>query len=193
MFQSDRGNYHKEETILGMFAHSCLGQFVIAAAILGVLALIALLTRPSEEYMRRQMTDNIRQLMQQSDSIHTDEVDDFVANIGFMFTSLDEDVDDRDKVKAFRKYNRLEYHDHVLYSTMHIFNNYHFYGERCALGIFGIVIPMISPTDLLLNVEPLRRQYNYKPNSLNLDDDSMYMGELPDMIFEELPEEEYVP
>jgi hypothetical protein len=159
MYQSDRGSYRKHETLASMFWHSCLGKLVILAGIIGVLAFIASLTRPSERYMREQMYDNIRQCIESPDSIQTDAIDDAVANFTYIFTSAGP-VENKALMARFNQYNRIEYFEHSTYSSLHIFNNFRPEGVRCAIGIFGIVIPTINFNDLLLRTGPVRRDYD---------------------------------
>ena len=182
MYQNDRGSYRTQESLFTMFYHTCLGKLIILGAILGVLAFIAHLTRPSEQKMRAEMLDNIRQCIESPDSIHTDAIDDAVANLGYIFTSADSVVDVA-LLNKFKKYNRLEYYDRWLYSSMHVYNNFHLEGLRCGIGIFGIVIPTINFNDLLLREGPVRNEYN-QPLYEEVENEE-YFGETPDLIFRE--------
>ena len=181
MYQSDRGSYRTHENLFSMFYHTCLGKLVILAAILGVLAVIAHLTRPSEQKMRAEMLDNIRQCIESPDSLHTDAIDDAVANLGYIFTNADSVVDVA-LLNNFKKYNRLEFYDRWLYTSMHVFNNFHSDGIRCGVGIFGLVIPTVNFNDLLLRVGPVRKDYNQPIIEYSEDE---YFGTTPDLIFHE--------
>jgi hypothetical protein len=182
MYQSDRGEYRKKESIISMFYHSCLGKAIIFLVILCILAIVAYVSCPSERKMREEMTDDIRQCIERPDSIHTDWIDDAIANVGYIFTTADSVVD-KEMWAAFNRYNRLEYYSHGIFSTMHVFNSFHVEGIRCGVGIFGVVIPTINFNDLVLRVGTVRGNYNYKP----IEDvgDSEYFGETPDLIFRE--------
>jgi hypothetical protein len=160
-----------------------LGKFVVTGIILGVLAVIAALTCPSEEYMRSEMDDNFRQSLERSDSIYMDGIENAIANIGYFFTSA-ESKSDLEILRVFARYNHLEYYDHSLFSTMRVVNNYHYEGVRCALGIFGIVIPCIDTHDLVLSTGPVQKEYN-KQLIEDLGDEE-YFGENPDLTFQEI-------
>ena len=67
---------------------------------------------------------------------------------------------------------------------MRVFNNFHIDGIRCAIGIFGIVIPTINFNDLLLRDGPIQTdESNFRPVEIIGDDE--YFGETPDLIFRE--------
>ena len=182
MYQSDRGSYRTQQSVWSMFFHSCMGRITILALVMGVLSIIAILTRPSEEYMRTEMIDNIRQCIESPDSIHTDWIDDAVANIGYIFTEAGPNVD-KELLLNFNKYNRMEYFDHTLYSSMRIINNFRPEGIRAGIGVFGIVIPTVNFNDLLLRVGPVRKDYNH-PLIEDVGDEE-YFGTTPDLIFHE--------
>ena len=187
MYQNDRGLYRKQESLFYMFYHTCLGKFVILAAILGVLGFIANITRPSEKKMRAEMTDNIRQCLESSDSIHhNDWIDDAVDNVGYIFTEAGKEVN-QELMDNFNRYNRLEYYKRTFYSSMHVYNNFHIEGIRCGIGIFGIVIPTVNFNDLLLRVGPVRKDYNQKLINNDEEDegDDEDLDETPDLIFKE--------
>ena len=89
MNQTGNDNYRTNESVGNMFLHSCLGKLVIFLGILLILFIIAILTKPSDQEMRDEMNDNIMQCMEMNDSIRGDQIDDFVHNIGFIFTKAD--------------------------------------------------------------------------------------------------------
>jgi hypothetical protein len=183
MYQSDRGGYRTNESFFGMIWNSCLGKTVILLLILGLIALIACITRPSEQHMREEMMDNIRQCIERNDSLQTDALDDAIANIGYIFTSADSVVN-QELMANFKRYNRLEFYDHTFYSVMRVYNNFHIDGLRCCLGIFGVVIPTINFKDLLLRDGPIQTDEG-GIRTIELDSAEPYFGETPDLIFRE--------
>jgi len=158
MYQADRGTYQKKETVGEMIYHSCLGKLMILAAILGVVMIFAYITCPSTEEMDRQMLDNVRMCIEANDSIKGDWLDDAVRNVGYIFTDADS-LDGAESMEAFHKYNRMESTRHGLYSTTRIIHYRAPEGIRIGIGIFGMVIPTLSYDDLLLRVDPLRKDY----------------------------------
>ena len=157
MYQTDRGNYKTKES----FSRSCLGRLIILGGIFIVLLIIAWLTVPSEQKMLEEMTDNVIQCINANDSIKGDGLDDAVNNIGFTFTHATEPVDD-DTWSNYEKFNRLEYYKHTFFATTHIYNNFKAEGIRCGIGIFGIVIPTIKYSDIVLHSGPMHKGYNKK-------------------------------
>lgn len=188
MNQSYRGDFRKRESLFGEFRHSCLGRLIFTIGILGIIAIIALITNPSEQTMREEMSDNIRQWIQESDSLNnSDWIDEAVINTGFIFTSADSVVTpwQMQIEEQFEKHNHVEYYDHSLFSTMHIFNSFHIQGKRCAIGFFGIVIPTVNFNDFILREGTMRKDYN-QPVIRNINGDEEYYGENPDLggVFE---------
>jgi len=183
MYHSDRGDYRTKESFFGMLWNSCLGKILILLVILGIPAVIAMLTRPSEEQMRAEMMDNIRQCLERTDSIDSDAMDDAINNLTYIFTEADTVVN-TELLANFKRYNHLEYYDHKLYSSMRVYNNFHIDGIRCGIGIFGIVIPTVNFNDLLLRDGPIQTdESNFRPVEIIGDDE--YFGETPDLIFRE--------
>ena len=162
MYQSDRGDYRTKQSLLGMFWNSCLGKLVVFGVAIGILLIIAAITAPSEDYMMSEMTDNLCQHLERPDSILTDQLDDGVYNVGYIFSSS-KTQDKRALLATFNRFNRLEYFDHGIYSTTYIFNNYHPEGVRSGIGLFGIVIPTIYRGDIVLEMSSMRKDFNYKP------------------------------
>ena len=179
MYQPDRGTYSKKENVGKQFYHSCFGKIVILLAALGVLALIALMTVPSEEKMREEMRDNIRQCIQENDSIQGDQLDDAIGNVLHVFTSADSTALDKELMANFDKYNKLEIYRHNLFATAYIHNNFRPEGTRVGFGVFGIVIPTVNFNDFLLRVGPVRRDYKdgIIRQTIHYGDD--YMGDNP--------------
>lgn len=190
MNQADRGSYRKKESIFTEFFNSCLGRAVIGLVFLAFLFIIGVITCPSEETMYEETRDNIRQCIQASDSLHIDGIDETLNNISYIFSSADTAFNDAEMMAAFDKYNRMEYYDHTLFSTMRLYNNFRVEGVRCAIGIFGMVIPTVSFNDFLLRVGPMRKEYNAPAinNNVNTNggDDEDYFGDNPDLggVFE---------
>jgi hypothetical protein len=192
MYQSDRGDYRKKESLFGMFWSSCLGRLIIVAVVMGIITLIAALSCPSEQTMREQLEDDIRQCLELSDSVYMDGIDNVVANIGYMFSSA-KTTGETELMKKFKKYNRLEYYNHDIFATIHVINNFHYEGERCAIGIFGMVIPTISLSDFVVRTSAIRKEYNYKPVRYNNADDFFDEAddhEEEDFIFKDMDEED---
>ena len=162
MNQTGNQGYRTNESVGKMFLHSCLGKFVILAAIIVVLLIIAILTKPSEQEMRDEMNDNIMQCMEMNDSIRGDEIDDFVHNIGFIFTKADTTKVGEEWRNVFDKYNRLEIYNHSFFRTAYIYNNIKTEGTRVGFGLFGLVIPTANFNDFLLRLGPMRRNYNQR-------------------------------
>ena len=162
MNPSDNQGYRTNESVGKMFLHSCLGKFVILAIILLVLFIIAVLTKPSDQEMRDEMNDNIMQCMEQNDSIRGDQIDDFVHNIGFIFTKADTTKVGQEWREVFDKYNRLEIFNHSFFRTAYVYNNVKTEGTRVGFGIYGMVIPTANFNDFLLRIGPMRKGYNQK-------------------------------
>jgi hypothetical protein len=186
MYQSDRGSYRNEQNFTNMLLHSCLGQLLILAGVLLVLGLIAFLTNPSEQTMRTEMVDNIRQVIEAPDSTHHDWLDDFVNNMGYAFTDAGPTVN-KEMLNSFNKYNRMEYEDYGIYSTMVLYNNFQVTGTTCGVGIFGMVIPTVTFDELLLHVQPIH-QNDYDEPVLS-DSTENENGIFPDYIFEDIDTE----
>lgn len=158
MEQFNRKTY-KKQTALEEFRHSCLGKIVILLAILAVAYLLAMVTRPTDSMMRWQTEDNIRECLQASDSIQSDIIDDYVGNIGRVFTHADTTKTDKAQWKTYQQHNHLVVYRHPGYKTTYIYNNVHPQGVRVGIGLFGIVFPTVKYSDLLMNTEAVRGEY----------------------------------
>ena len=152
MNQTPNSNYRTNESVGKMFLHSCLGRLIIFAAIIVVLLIIAYLTKPTDQEMRDEMNDSIR----------GDQIDDFVHNIGFIFTTADSTKVGKEWREVFDKYNRLEIYNHAFFRTAYVYNNVKTEGTRVGFGLFGAVIPTANFNDFLLRVGPMRKSYNQK-------------------------------
>ena len=186
MYQSDRGSYHNEQNLTNLLLHSCLGQLLILAGVLVVLGIIAILTNPSEQTMKTEMVDNIRQVIEAPDSTHHDWLDDFVNNMGYAFTEAGPNVN-KELLNSFNTYNRMEYEDYGIYSTMVLYNNFQVTGTTCGVGIFGLVIPTVTFDELLLHVQPIH-QNDYDEPVLS-DSTENESSVFPDYIFEDIDKE----
>jgi hypothetical protein len=179
MNKDQRKGFPNHESLPHSFTHSCLGKIVIFVVILGALLFVAHITVPDRIEMIEETEDNIRQCILDNDSIQTDKIDDAINNIGYTFTHVDSTDVDADIWKAYRKYNRLEYHEHSFFATMHVHNNFCPQGKRVGIGIFGMVISTVNYNDFLLNVTPVHKGYGGK--IIQTISDEPYYGESPDV------------
>ena len=177
MNQKDYGKFRTTENLSRSFTHSCLGRFIIFAFILGIALFIARLSVPDKQVMTEEIEDDIRQCILAHDSINADWIDDAINNVGFIFTCADSTFDES-TWRDFERYNRLEYHGHTFFSTMYVHNNLRPEGVRVGLGVFGVVIPTVTYSDLLLRVGPMHK--TYKDGIIrSVQYGSDYMGEQP--------------
>ena len=153
-------NTYKKQTPWQEFSHTCLGKIVILAAIACILLIFAALTRPSESMVRWQMEDNIKECLIANDSIKSDFIDDYVGNIGHLLTHADSTELDKEEWETYQKLNQLRIYSHLFYRTAYVINNINPAGTRIGFGIFGIVIPTVKYSDLLMNVGNVRGEYN---------------------------------
>lgn len=158
MEQFNPSTYKKQSTS-EQFTHSCLGRVIILCVVALILVIIALLTRPSDSMMVWQMEDNIHECLQASDSIESDAIDDYVGNLGRIITHADTTQTNPDMWQTYKRLNRLDIYPHTLFKTARITNNVHPEGVRVGVGIFGIVIPTIKYSDLLMNTGAVRGDY----------------------------------
>lgn len=157
MYQSNRGDYRTNKSAFKQFSGTCLGKIVIAASVVVLLLIISALTNPDEKKMRRENVDNIKQSILSRDSIEADWMDIVVSNIGHTFTTFKGEIN-KERMNLFKKYNTLEYFDHTFFSTAYIRNHYTSEYTRCAIGIFGMVIPLVDFNRFLLREGPLQEQ-----------------------------------
>lgn len=150
---------YKKQSTSEQFTHSCLGRVIILGVVALILVVIALLTRPSDSMMVWQMEDNIHECLQASDSIESDAIDDYVGNIGRIITHADTTQTHPEMWQTYKRLNRLDIFPHALFKTARITNNVHPEGVRVGVGIFGIVIPTIKYSDLLMNTGAVRGDY----------------------------------
>jgi hypothetical protein len=157
----DRGSYKKNESFLSSFSHSCLGKIIILAVILVILLFLAWISVPGKTTMTEEIEDDIRECIMSHDSIQGDWIDDAVNNVGHIVTHADSTFES-DKWETFLKFNRLEYHRHPFYATVHVHNNLRPEGQRIGIGIWGIVIPTVTYSDLLLRTGVMHKGYEQK-------------------------------
>ena len=162
MYQADRGNYRTNESMGKAFMHSCLGKLIIFVAFILVVMIIAYFTTPTEKEMTVDMEDNIMQCLEANDSIKGDPIDDYVTNLGAIFSEADSTKVAEEVRQAYRMYNRLEVYRHALYATAYLRNNLHPEGVRVGFGAFGLVIPTVLYKDILLDVGPIHKGYDQK-------------------------------
>ena len=179
MEQDTRNSYRTKESLFQEFYHSCLGKIIILLAFIGVLLLIALFTKPSDEKMRNEMMDNIRQCIQDNDSIKGDGIDDAVANFSRIFTNADTAFNDKEAMEAFEKYNKLEIYRHPFYVTARLRNNLNPEGIRVGVGFYRMVIPTIKYSDIILFISTLKN-YN-KERLIEPSTQDEYVGENPNI------------
>lgn len=160
MDQTNNGSYKKQETAAEAFYHSCLGKLVILAAVLGILFILGVMTKPTNDEMEMEMVDNILQCIDANDSIRGDKIDDHVNNMSNVFSKVDTAQVNKDLRISLNKNNRMEIYNHSWFRTAYIFNNIHPEGVRVGWGMFGIVYPTVTYEDLLLNVGPMQKKYN---------------------------------
>lgn len=162
MYQPDTGNYRTNESLGKAFMHSCLGKLVILGAFILVVFLIALMTKPTDQEMLDETYDNIMECIHENDSIKGDDIDDYIFNIGFTFSEIDSTLISEDVKVAFNKLNRIEAYRHTFFSTTYLFNNIHPAGVRVGVGVFGLVIPTIKYSDILLDAGPVHKGYDQR-------------------------------
>ena len=150
---------YKKQTAIQEFRHSCLGKIIILIAFCCIVLVVAAMNRPSDSMMRWQMDDHIYECLQASDSITNDAIDDYVGNIGRIFTHTDSTLTDKEMLETYKQLNRLEIYTHTFYKTAYVRSNIHPEGVRVGIGIFGIVIPTIKYADLLMNTGAIRGDY----------------------------------
>lgn len=144
------------------FTHSCLGKLLVMVGILLLLLIVAYFTAPTEKEMRDEINDDIMQCLEMNDSIRGDRIDDYVNNIGFIFTTADSTKEGQEWREIFDKYNHIEIYRHAFFTTAYVYNNILTEGSRVGIGAFGVVVPTMNFNDFLLRVGPMHKGYNQK-------------------------------
>lgn len=180
MSQSNKESYKTKESYMQMFLHSCLGKVAILLVILGMALLVAHITVPSDKKMDKEMASSIYKCIEENDSIHGDKIDDAVRNFIAIFTTADS-TSHPGVMSEFHKYNQVRIYRHTFYSTARIHNNFNPRGTRVGIGIFGIVIPTVGYSDILMHTEPLRKEYNERIIKETNDDEEEDFGRTPSL------------
>ncbi len=162
MYQSDRGNYRTNDSMGKAFMHSCLGKLIVFVGFILAMLVIAYFTTPTEKEMADEMEDNIMQCLEANDSIKGDPVDDYVNNLGSIFSKADTTKVAEEVRDAYHMYNRLEVYRHSLYATAYLRNNLHPEGVRVGVGVLGLIVPTVLYGDILLDVGPVHKGYDQK-------------------------------
>lgn len=178
MQQNNRGTY-KKESLGQMFIHSCLGQFIILVGVMVVLLIVAYFTVPTDKTMKARMAHGIRLCIEENAIAKSDKIDDAVRNMTAIFSTPDS-VRDSIAIMDFYKYNRMEVYRHTFYSTVRVHNYMQAEGIRTGIGVFGMVIPTINFSDIILHVGPIRKEYNQQIIK-NVYGDDEYFGNNPDL------------
>ena len=158
MYRDD--NFKQKESVGQAFYHSCLGKLVILAIVIVILLILAIITKPSKETMIAETTDGILECIENNDSIKGDKIDDYMSNFAHIFTTADTTQINPDLMAGLRKYNRMEIHDHTFFRTAYIHNNVHPEGVRVAWGAYGLVLPTVTYSDLLLYIGKMHGDFN---------------------------------
>ena len=158
MYRDD--NFKQKESVGQAFYHSCLGKLVILAIVIVILLLIAIIAKPSKNTMIADTTDGILECIENNDSIKGDKIDDYMSNFAHVFTTADTTQINPDLMAGLRKYNRMEIHDHTFFRTAYIHNNVHPEGVRVAWGAYGLVLPTVTYSDLLLYIGKMHGDFN---------------------------------
>jgi len=161
MEQFNRDVY-KKETLFQQFYHSCLGKIIIFGATAFILFIIGVMTVPNNEMMVATTDDNIQQCLQDNDSTKNDNLDEFFCNISRTFSEADTTLTNQEVYKAYKDYNHMEVYRHAAFSTAHLRNYLHPQGVRVGIGVFGFVISTVRYSDLVLDLGPVRGDYNQK-------------------------------
>ena len=168
----DLNNSYKKKSMIQEFTGSCLGKVIITAAILFFLFLLCVFTVPSQQAMEQEVEDNVRQCLQENDSLRGDVIDEVVANISRSFSEADSTVDDHEIMAIYHKYNRVEFKDHTFFRTANLINYTHPQGVCVAWGIMGAVFSTVYYDDLVLTTGAVRGTYNKRLlNDMPVSDD----------------------
>ena len=158
---NNQDSFKKHDSVWTTFHKSCLGRIVIFIVALLLLMLLSVALRPSEEATMLETRDNIHQLILDNDSTKQDNVDNTLASIAYIFSSADTVPTDT-AMHTFDRLNHLEYVNHGLYTEVVLRNTIHVMGKCCSIGLWGMVIPVLTYEDLLLHMDVMRKEYNQK-------------------------------
>lgn len=160
MVETDKSVYQKESAA-GMFFNSCLGRIVILVVVLCFIGLIAHLTVPSDQDMKKETLNAVRQCINDSKGSASDKSDDIVRNVTAIFSEADT-MKCREVMADFYKYNDIVIYRHTFFSTAWIHNNFRAVGARASVGVFGLVIPVVNYNDFVLNMGRIRKDFNQR-------------------------------
>lgn len=161
MQQIQNRDYKTNDSLSHQFMQSCLGKMTIALVAIIILLILAHVNIPGEEAMLAEMTDNIYQCIEANDSTKTDDIDDAVNNLANIFTTADS-LPNKEVLESYEKFNELKYYRHAFYATTRLHNNLNPYGALAGVGFFGIVIPTVNYSDLLLRTGVMHKGYDQK-------------------------------
>ena len=159
MEPTNRSTY-KRQNMSAEFTNSCLGKIIILAVIAVILLIVAISTVPSDEEMRVQMEDNIRECIQDNYEKRCDPVDEVFNNIRRPFTEADTTFNDKEILEIFNRNNRIEVNRHMLFSICRLYNNVHTDGLLEGIGIFSIIIPFLNYDDFVMTEGNVRGKNN---------------------------------
>ena len=159
MEPTNRSTY-KRQNMSAEFTNSCLGKIIILAVIAVILWIVAIATVPSDEEMRVQMEDNIRECIQDNYEKRCDPVDEVFNNIRRPFTEADTTFNDKEILEIFNRNNRIEVNRHMLFSICRLYNNVHTDGLLEGIGIFSIIIPFLNYDDFVMTEGNVRGKNN---------------------------------
>ena len=151
-----------EKNFIQRLLSSKSGRIIFIIGILVVILLFVYISAPTKKEMVREATDNVMECLLDNNGYRGDATDDFVHNLGYTFTEADTAVIVPEILETYQKYNQLEAHRHLFYSTAYIHNNTHPEGTRVAIGFLGFVFSTVQYSDLLLDVEPVHKGYEQK-------------------------------
>ena len=158
-----RINYGEgEKNFIQRLLSSKSGRIVFISGVILIVLLLVFMSAPTKKEMIREVNDNVMQCLEDNNRYKGDAIDDFVHNLGYTFTEADTAVIVPEILETYQKYNQLEAHRHLFYSTAYIHNNTHPEGTRVAIGFLGFVFSTVQYGDLLLDVEPVHKGYEQK-------------------------------
>ena len=158
-----RINYSdSEKNFVQKLLSSKVGRILFYSGIIIAVLLLISISAPSKKEMKKAMTDNVMQCLEDNNQHKGDAIDDFVHNLTYTFSEADTINIAPDVREAYDKYNKLESYRHLFYSTAYIHNNIHPEGIRVGVGFLGFVFSTLQYSDLLLDVEPVHKGYEQK-------------------------------
>ncbi len=137
----------------------------IAIAVIVVLLFIAKFTVPSEMKVRKAVASYVKMDIRGSSADHS---------------YTDEDAD-----RMFYAYNSIDIHQYSLCSVARMHNRYKTQDIMAAIGVFGIVIPLIDWNEYIITNGPVKHHYYHggmknPQNTPIIGDKDFDTGKLPD-------------